>query len=53
VVLPLVLTSLDTYQGGRYFHLRELTRLVYRYVMPILFACAGAAAAYFVFVADG
>jgi E3 ubiquitin-protein ligase DOA10 len=53
VVLPLVLTSLDTYQGGRYFHLRELTRLVYRYVMPIVFACAGAAAAYFVFVADG
>jgi hypothetical protein len=38
VVLPSVLASLETCVGGRYRDLRELVRVVYRYVMPIVFA---------------
>jgi hypothetical protein len=50
LVLPLVLSSLETYEGGRYRDLRNLVRLVYRYVMPLVFAITGAAAAYYAFL---
>jgi hypothetical protein len=50
VVLPLVLASLETYEGGKYRGLRDLVGLVYRYVMPIVFAATGAAAAYYAFL---
>jgi hypothetical protein len=49
VVLPSVIASLDTYEGGRCRELRILVRVVYRYVMPVVFASTGAAAAYFAF----
>ena len=49
VVLPSVLASLETYEGGKYRELRNLVGLVYRYVMPIVFAATGAAAAYYAF----
>jgi hypothetical protein len=49
VVLPSVLASLETYEGGRYRELRNLVCVVYRYVMPIVFAFTGAAAAYYAF----
>jgi hypothetical protein len=49
VVLPSVLSSLETYEGGKYRELRNLVALVYRYVMPIVFAATGVAAAYYAF----
>ena len=65
LVLPIVLRSQDAqFRDGRIDRLplpavlrdaqrlRSLTIAAYRYMMPLLFAAAGATAAYYLFVGD-
>jgi hypothetical protein len=64
LVLPMVLRSLEERLRDPTFRLslpaalsdalrlRALTIAVYRYVMPLVFASAGSAAAYYLFIAD-
>jgi len=64
LVLPMVLQAQERQLGdptirrpfpallGDAHRVRTLTIAVYRYVMPLIFAAAGATAAYYLFMAD-